>query len=106
MRKFLTLLVLALFISATVPTAVMASAKKGQRIFKKKLRKKCGFSGVRFTRTHTQREWEEIYESGNFKKETQSICPRLKVEGIKKSWWKHLYDFSYKYAKDGAVPKC
>jgi len=106
MKKLFTILVLALFVSASMPTAVMANAKKGQKIFKKKFRKKCGFSGVRFARNHTQAEWEDIWDDGKFKEEAKKICPRLNVKKIRKSWWKHVYDFSYKYASDGVVPKC
>jgi len=106
MKKLLTLLALSIFVTMTIPTSTMANAKKGQKIFKKKFRKKCGFSGVRFARNHTQSEWEEIWEDGEFQKEAKRICPRLKLKKIKKKWWKHVYDFSYKYAKDGIVPKC
>jgi len=99
---------LALLVSMTVPTVSMggANAKKGQKIFKKKFRKACGFSGVRFSRNHTQAEWEEIYEKGKFKDEAKKICPKLNLKKIKKSWWPSVYEFSYKYASDGVVPKC
>ncbi len=97
---------LAILMLSATPVYTMASAKKGQKIFKRKFRKKCGFSGVRFARNHTQDEWEEIWEEGKFQQEAKRICPRLKLKKIKKAWWKHVYDFSYKYAKDGVVPKC
>jgi len=106
MKKILTILALAFLVTAAMPTVASANAKKGQKIFKKKFRKKCGFSGVRFARNHTQAEWEDIYEKGKFKSEAKKICPRLKVEKIKKKWWKDVYQFSYKYASDGMVPKC
>jgi len=106
MRRMLTILALAFLVTAAMPTVASASAKKGQKIFKKKFRKKCGFSGVRFARNHTQAEWENIYEKGKFQKEAKKICPRLKVEKIKKKWWKSVYEFTYKYASDGVVPKC
>ncbi len=106
MKKMLTLLAVALFVSASMPTTVMAGAKKGQKIFKKKFRKKCGFSGVRFARNHTQSEWEDIWDEGKFKQEAKRICPRLNTKKIKKKWWKHVYEFSRKYASDGVVPKC
>lgn len=97
---------LSSFIMVTLPTEVPANTKKGQRLFKKKFRKKCGFSGVRFARNHTQAEWKEIYEKGEFPQEVKKICPRLKLENIKPSWWEHVNDFAVKYAKDGIVPKC
>ena len=106
MKKMLTVVALALFVASAIPTTAMANPKKGQKIFKKKFRKKCGFSGVRFARNHTQAEWEEIWDEGKFQQEAKKICPRLKLKKIKKKWWKHVYDFSYKYASDGVVPKC
>jgi hypothetical protein len=106
MKKFFTVLGLAFLMVSVTPTMTFASAKKGQKIFKKKFRKKCGFSGVRFARHHTQAEWEELWDEGKFQEEAKRICPRLKLKKIKKKWWKHVYDFSYKYAKDGVVPKC
>ncbi|SFV60309.1 hypothetical protein MNB_SV-10-82 [hydrothermal vent metagenome] len=108
MRKLIGMAAVALLVSMSVPTVSMAraTAKKGQKIFKKKFRKKCGFSGVRFARTHTSAEWEDIYDSGKFQAEAKKICPRLNVKKIKKSWWPYVYEFSHKYASDGIVPKC
>jgi len=106
MKKILTVLALSFFVAASMPTVASASAKKGQRLFKKKFRRKCGFSGVRFARNHTQYEWEEIKDAGKFKREAKKICPRLKIKKIKNKWWKHIYDFTHKYASDGVVPKC
>jgi len=106
MQKIVTIIVLVLFAIASTPTIVTAGEKKGQKLFKKKLRKKCRFSGVKFARHHTQDEWEEIFDDGNFPKEAKKICPRLKLKKIKPSWWEHIYEFSHMYAKDGKVPKC
>jgi len=97
---------LAILITMSLPIVASAGATKGQKIFKKKFRKKCRFSGVRFARNHTQGEWEEIYDDGKFPSEAKKICPRLKLKKIKPSWWKHVYEFSYTYAKDGKIPKC
>ena len=106
MKKLLTILALSFFVAATIPTVASANSKKGQRLFKKKFRKKCGFSGVRFARNHTQYEWEKLKDAGKFKQEAKKICPRLKLKKIKSKWWKHVYDFTHKYASDGMVPKC
>ena len=90
-----------------VPNAnVTLSIKKGQLIFKKKLRKYCRFSGVKFAKKHTQDKWKEIWYEGNFRKETAKICPKLELKKIRRSWWKHIYAFVYTYAKDSEiVPK-
>jgi len=106
MKKIITVLALAAFSMMITPTMATAGVEKGQKIFKKKFRKYCRFSGVKFARNHTQDEWEEIYDDGKFKKEAKRICPRLKVKKIKKSWWEDVYEFSYKYASDGVIPKC
>lgn len=106
MKKIFTALLLSFFVTAAIPTSTMAGSKKGQKIFKKKFRKKCGFSGVRFARNHTQLEWEEIWDEGMFQNEAKKICPRLDIKKIKPKWWKHVYEFSHKYASDGIVPKC
>ena len=101
---FITVLTFGM-VSATVPAS--ADIIKGQKLFKKKLRKACRFSGVKFARKHTQYQWEEIYEAGKFPEEAKKICPRLKLDKIKKSWWPHIYDFTHEYGKGSAhVPHC
>jgi len=106
MKKFISVLTLVAFAMISTPTTATAGVEKGQKIFKKKFRKYCRFSGVKFARNHTQAEWEEIYDNDEFQEEAKKICPRLKVDKIKDSWWEHVYEFSYKYASDGVVPKC
>ena len=59
MKKLVTALTLVAFTMVSTPTIATASVAKGQKIYKKKMRKYCGFSGVRFAREHTQDEWEE-----------------------------------------------
>ena len=107
MRKIF--LVAAIVSFSIIGTSVPAQADvaKGQKLFKKKFRKSCRFSGVRFARNHTQLEWTEIYESGKFPEEAKKICPRLKLNKIKASWWPSVYDFTIEYAKDSShVPSC
>jgi hypothetical protein len=107
MKKLVTALTLVAFTMVSTPTFATASVAKGQKIYKKKMRKYCGFSGVRFAREHTQDEWEEIWDDGEFKDETKKICPKLPLNKIKKSWWKHIYEFTYEYGTGGShVPKC
>lgn len=107
MKRLMTALILVAFTMVSTPTVASADVAKGQKIFKKKLRKYCGFSGVRFARTHSQDEWEEIYDDGEFVNETKKICPKLDVTKIKKSWWPNLYEFTYEFGVGGShVPKC
>lgn len=107
MKKLLLICAVISFAMVGTTSTLSANIEKGQKLFKKKLRKACGFSGVRFAHNHTQEEWQEIYESNKFQQETKKICPRLKLEKIKDSWWLHIYEFTYEYASDSAhIPKC
>lgn len=104
MRKVIGVVALSLLISMSIPTSSMAEVTKGQRLYKKKFYKKCGFSGVMFARHHLQAEWEDIYETGKFQEEAKNICPKLTIETIETKYWKDIYEFSVKYAKDGIPP--
>ena len=106
MKKIMVILFLAIVTMVATTTVASADVKQGQKIFKKKFRKKCKFSGVKFARNHTQGEWEELWDNGEFQDEAKKICPRLNLEDIKEEWWEHIYDFSYEYASDGVIPKC
>jgi len=57
-----------------------------------------------FARHHLQAEWEDIYETGKFPEEAKNICPKLTTEAIEKKYWKDIYAYSVKYAKDGVPP--
>jgi hypothetical protein len=102
----MTIVAIVALALVSTPTTASAGVEKGQKIFKKKFRKYCRFSGVKFARHHTRAEWEEIYDNEEFQDEAKKICPRLKLNKIKDSWWEDVYEFSYKYASDGVVPKC
>jgi len=106
MRKITKLAVAAVFTAAALGTTATADVKKGMKIYSKKLKGACGFTGAKFAAKHTQDEWENIKNSGKFADEVVKICP--KAAGKYKSKWDNdLYDFSYKYASDsGEVPSC
>jgi hypothetical protein len=110
MKKIMFRLSLLILMGLNIPVVAVshsAQLNKGQKIFKKKMRRYCGFSGVRFARNHTPDEWEEIWDDGKFQEETKKICPRLKLEKIKKSWWEPVYEFTHEYGKGGShVPHC
>lgn len=92
-------------VSLTVTST--ADINRGQKLFKKKFRRACRFSGVKFARKHTGDEWADIYKAGKFPDEAKKICPRLKLDKIKSSWWPHVYDFAHEYAAGSAhVPSC
>ena len=106
MKKAMVFVLIAALSMVSTTTVATADVKMGQKLFKKKCRKKCRFSGVKFSRHHTQAEWEELWDDGKFQEEAKRICPRLDLKKIKDSWWEHIYEFSYEYASDGVIPKC
>ena len=106
-RVWFSLMVAIALLQGEASASEAKWVKMGQKIFKKKFRKACRFSGVRFARHHTMDKWEELWEEGKFDDEAKRICPRLDTSKIKPKWWKAIYHFSYEYAKDGKrVPNC
>jgi hypothetical protein len=104
MTKFSKLALAALFAVAMLGTTASANVEKGKKIYSKKLKGACGFSGAKFAAKHTQDQWEEIKNAGKFADEVKKLCPKAK---FKDKWSKDLYDFSYEYASDsGNVPSC
>jgi len=106
MKKVFILFSFSIFLTSTFIVPLHADALVGQKIFKKKLRKYCGFTGVYFSKKHTQKEWKTFSTESKFLEETITLCPNLPIEKINPQWWKDLYDFSFTYAKDGLTPKC
>ena len=93
---------IALGLSSTVAQADVA---KGQKIFIKKLKQSCGFTGGVMAGKHTQAEWTKIYNEGKLNDELLKHCPNAKK--VKDKFLPHLYDFFHNYASDsGNVPAC
>ena len=96
---------------ALLTTAASADAAKGQKLYQKKLKSKCGFSGAVFAKKHTQDEWSEAKDNGNLGEVMTEACPGGKkfFEGskFKKKYSTHIYDFVNDFASDsGNVPSC
>ena len=106
MTKFTKLAVAALFAVAALGTTASADVAKGQKLYSKKIKGACGFTGAKFAAKHTQDEWEEIKEAGKFGDEMKKLCPSLE-KSYQDKWTQDLYDFAYEYASDsGNVPSC
>ena len=105
MTKFTKLAVAALFAFAVVSTTASADVAKGQKLYSKKLKGACGYTGAKFAAKHTQDEWEAIQESGKMADELKTLCPKL--DKYKSKWDQNVYDFVHEYASDsGNVPSC
>ncbi|AKF24625.1 cytochrome C [Sulfurovum lithotrophicum] len=104
MTKMTKLALAALLGMAVLSTTASANPNKGKKIYMKKMKAKCGFSGAKFATKHTQDEWEKIKNAGKFAGEAAKICPGLK---LKEKYINDVYDFAHEYASDsGNVPSC
>ncbi|BAF72607.1 hypothetical protein [Sulfurovum sp. NBC37-1] len=104
MKKTTLLLALTIFGTMVTPTVTMANEKKGHRLYKKKMQRKCKMAGSLFARKHTQDEWEKLKETKAFRAEAQKICPAMDFSKFSDKQWNDLYDFSYIYGIGGKVP--
>lgn len=101
------LLVKALLLGTTLlaTSATAGNVEMGMKIYGKKLKDHCGFSGVKFTATYTPAEWEKIYNDGKLEAEIKKMCP--KVTEYNPVWTDHLFSFVYEYGKgSGNEPTC
>jgi len=104
MTKMTKVAVAALLGMAVLSTTASADANKGKKIYMKKMKATCGFSGAKFAAKHTQAEWEAINGAGKFAEEAAKLCPGVK---LKAKYVPNVYDFAHEYASDsGNVPSC
>ncbi|MCF6245572.1 MAG: cytochrome C, partial [Sulfurovum sp.] len=80
MNRLTTIALSALLGLAVFSATASADVKKGQKIYLKKLKAKCGFTGAKFAHKHTQDEWENLKESGKFGAEVTNICPKATIK--------------------------
>jgi len=103
MNKLLKLAFAGAVALSLTTTVASADSAKGQKLYAKKLKKACGFSGAKMAGKHTQDEWEEIQSEGKLNDEIKKQCGKT----AKDKYLPHLYDFFYKFASDsGNVPSC
>ena len=87
-------------------TTVSADVTKGQKLYKKKLKKSCGMSGADMAAKHSQSEWTDAHDSG-LAEEIKHICPSVTDKALKGKYLNHYYDFFNEFANDsGNVPSC
>ena len=108
MIKMIKIALAAFMLLTLGATTVSADVAKGQKLFIKKLKPGCGFTGAKMAQKHSQDEWEEINEEeGGVAAEIKKICPKTPNNAIKEKYIQHYYDFFYEYANDsGNVPSC
>ncbi len=106
MNKIVKIALGAAVILSLGATVASADAAKGQKLYSKKLKKACGFTGAKFAAKHTQDEWDEIGVDG-MAKEIKKLCPKVKDKALKSKYLKDYFDFAHDFASDsGNVPSC
>ena len=99
-KKFATALLVGLV--GFGMTTASADVTKGQKLYQKKYKKKCGMSGAKMAGSNDQMTWEEMKDDGTLKEYLEGKCGP-----VQESHLEHLYDFFYEYASDsGNVPSC
>ncbi len=108
-----TRILLALILGLSLfTTTANANARQGQKFYMKKLSGKCRKDGIDnggiFAKLHTRHQWDKLKEKGKLQEEWSSICPHgaKKIAKMKRKDVKNLFDFVWKFAKDGEEPSC
>ncbi len=106
MKKIVKIALASALLLGLGATTANADVTKGQKLYKKKLKSACGFSGAAMSGKHTQDEWTEIGTDG-MAKEIKTLCPSVKDKAVKDKYLQHYFDFFKEYASDsGNVPSC
>jgi len=104
--KATKLVIKILLILSFLTSFSFSDTDAGRKIYVNNLKKICLMTSLVFASTHSQDEWEEIYEAGEFFNEVKKICPKIKSE-YNVVWTESLYPFVYQYANDSEdVPSC
>ena len=84
----------------------MQKVNFGQKVFRKKLQRKCGYTAAYWAGQHTVKEWGFVGRGASFKEEFAHMCPKGE-KVLKDKWIDSLHLFAIEYAKDtGNRPRC
>ena len=104
--KSIELLIKILLINFLLTSFSFSNVQEGRKIYIKNLKKVCLMTSLVFASTHSQDEWEDIHDTGEFFNEVKKICPNIESE-YDVAWTESLYNFVYQYANDSeSVPSC
>ena len=75
----------------------------GMKVFKKKMRKGCRSTAIRFSRSHTQHQWKIIKKNGLLPREAKVLCPHLDTSILTNNDWNNVYTFLNDHSSDNPV---
>lgn len=112
MKKILTMAFAILIGMSFITTSAFADPAKGQRYYLKFMKETIGKNGAEFSASHTQAQWEKLFENDAsefievYSKKYPKAADFLKGKKFKK-FMPHIKDFVIHYASDsGNVPAC
>ena len=105
MNKIIKIALGATLLLSLGATTASADVTKGQKLYKKKLKKACGMSGADMAAKHSQSEWSDAKDT--LADEIKHICPSATDKSLKGKYLNHYFDFFNEFANDsGNVPSC
>jgi len=113
MKKLLILLTLTIAIIGS--TAIAQEHRHinkneltpGMKVFKKKMRKGCRSTAIRFSRSHTEHQWKVIKKHGALPRAAKMICPHLDTSFLTNKDWDDVYTFVTEHSSDNPkILKC
>ena len=75
----------------------------GMKVFKKKMRKGCRSTAIKFSRSHTQNQWKTIKEKGMLPRAAKVLCPKLDTSLLTQNDWNNVYSFLNDHSSDNPV---
>ena len=75
----------------------------GMKVFKKKMRKGCRSTAIKFSRSHTQHQWKVIKENGMLPRAAKVLCPKLDTSLLTQNDWNDVYSFLNDHSSDNPV---
>ena len=108
MKNILIRFILIITVTASMTMAennkhINNNMTAGMKVFKKKMRKGCRSTAIRFSRSHTQHQWEIITKNGMLRREAKALCPHLNTSLLSDNDWNNIYGFITDHSSDNPV---
>jgi len=99
----LTLLFTSLSAEQIQETKLSHTLTPAMKIFKKKMRKGCRSTAIKFSRSHTRHQWQIIQKNDLLRREAKVLCPHLDTSLLSNKDWNKIYSFVIENAKDNPI---
>jgi hypothetical protein len=76
-----------------------------QKMFQRKMKRKCRMSSARFAQEHTVEEWREINASGKMEEEIFRICPRFPKDILTPEQFEAIKGYIIEYGRGSKLKR-